>query len=321
MRILVVLDPLRELELEGDSSYALMLEAARRDHEIWTCQAGHLGLEHEDPIAEARLTQVHPAQTADQAFSVEARTPVPLEVFDVVLMRVDPPVNEEYLHATWLLEHARGKTHVVNDPRGLRELNEHLAILRFPDLIPPTVVTRSQKRLRSFMQEQGGTIVVKPVEGYGGRGIFVVREGDLNASSILETATQHGAAWTMAQRYLPEARKGDKRILLMCGKPIGAVMRVPSTTESRGNLHVGATARRTDLDADDRAIIRAVAPVMEAYGQLFVGLDVIGGRLTEINVTSPTGIRHIEALENRNVAAPILDALENLGPCSGAGTR
>jgi len=312
MRILVVLDPLRELELEGDSSYALMLEASRRDHEIWTCQTRHLGLEHEDPIAEAQLTQVRPGHTADEAFTVESRTPVPLEVFDIVLMRVDPPVDQEYLQATWLLEHARGKTHVVNDPRGLRELNEHLAILRFPDLIPPTIVTRSQVRLRSFLQEQGGTIIVKPVDGYGGRGIFVVGERDPNTSSILETATQHGAVWTLAQRYLPEVTRGDKRILLMCGKPIGAVLRVPHAAESRGNLHVGATAKRTELDADDKAIIRAVAPVLESFGQLFVGLDVIGGRLTEINITSPTGIRHIEALEHRNIAAPVLDALERL---------
>jgi glutathione synthase len=312
MRILVVLDPLSELGLEGDSSYALMLEAARRDHEIWTCQARHLGLEHEDPIAEAQLTHVHPAHSPDEAFTVETRTPIPLEAFDVMLMRVDPPVDEEYLHATLLLEHARGKTRVVNDPRGLRELNEHLAILRFPDLIPPTIVTRSQTRLRSFLQEQGGTIVVKPIEGHSGRGIFVVRERDLNTPSILETATQRGAVWTMAQRYLPEARQGDKRILLMAGKPIGALLRVPHAAELRGNLCRGGTPRRSEIDADDRAIIRAVAPVLEAYGQLFVGLDVIGGRLTDVNVTSPTGIRHIEALENRNVAAPVLDALEKL---------
>jgi glutathione synthase len=312
MRILVVLDPLAELELEGDSSYALMLEAARRDHEIWTCQAGHLGLEHEDPIAEAQLTHVHPASTPAEAFTVESRTPVPLEVFDIVLMRVDPPVDQEYLQATWLLEHARAKTRVVNDPRGLRELNEHLAILRFPDLIPPTIVTRSQVRLRSFLQEQGGAIVVKPIEGYGGRGVFLIRSDDPNTSSILETATNHGRAWTMAQRYLSEVTRGDKRIVLWDGKSIGAVMRVPHRTESRGNLHVGAVPQQAALDADDKAIIRAVAPVMEQYGQLFVGLDVIGGRLTEINVTSPTGIRHIEVLENRNVAAPVLDGLEKL---------
>ncbi len=310
MRFLVILDPLDRLELAGDTSYALMLEAARRDHEIWTCQVGDLGLEHDDAVALARPTRVIAATTPAQAFSVNPAAPVPLELFDAVLMRADPPVNVNYLQATWLLERARGKTLLVNDPRGLRELNEHLAILQFPDLIPPTLVTRSRSRLRSFLEEQGGAIVVKPVEGFGGRGIFLVRDGDPNTSSILETATMDGQAWTMAQRYIPEATRGDKRILLCDGEPIGAVLRVPPPAEARGNLHVGGAPHRTELDDDDKAIIRAVAPFLRQHGQLLVGLDVIGGRLTEINITSPTGIRHIEALEGRNVAAPVIDAIE-----------
>lgn len=310
MRFLFILDPLEALELEGDSTYALMLETARRDHEIWTCQIGELGLEHDDAIAEARLTVVKAASTNAAAFEVEATTPIPLEAFDVVMMRKDPPVNEEYLQATWLLERARGKTLLVNDPRGLRELNEHLSILHFPELTPPTIVTRSRKRLDAFLEEQGGAIVVKPVEGYGGRGVFVVRLGDPNKSSLFETATQDGAAWTMAQRYLPEAVDGDKRILLVDGVPIGAVNRVPASNEARGNLHVGGTAAKTEIDERDMAIIRKVGPALVEHGQIFVGLDVIGGRLTEINITSPTGIRHIEEIERRNVSAPVIDCLE-----------
>jgi len=195
-------------------------------------------------------------------------------------MRKDPPVDVAYVQATWILEHARGKTLVVNDPRGLRELNEHLAVLRFPDLTPPTIVTRSAERLRAFQREQGGTIVVKPVDGYGGLGIFVVRDGDPNASSILETSTDAGRKWTIAQRYLPEVTAGDKRIVLIDGEPIGAVLRVPAEAEARGNLHVGGRAVKTTLDERDREIVAALAPWLREHGQILVVLDVIGGMLT-----------------------------------------
>ncbi|MCE9579769.1 MAG: glutathione synthase [Deltaproteobacteria bacterium] len=310
MRVLFVVDPLAKLSLAGDTSYALMLEAQRRDHEVWTCGVEDLGLEHDDPVADAQLTVVSLASTAAEAFSCEDRTPIPLEAFDLVLMRKDPPVDLTYLHATWLLDLAKPKTLVVNDPSGLRELNEHLAILRFPELIPPTIVTRSPRRLQAFLREQGGAIIVKPVDGFGGLGVFLIRNGDPNTSSLFETATSAGRQWTVAQRYLPDAVRGDKRILLVDGEPIGAVLRVPQDAEARGNLHVGGRAVQTVLDDDDRAIIRAVAPVLAQHGQILVGLDVIGGKLTELNITSPTGVRHIEQLEHRNVAAPILDALE-----------
>jgi glutathione synthase len=310
MRILFIVDPLPLLALAGDTSYALMLEAARRGHELWTCQIDHLGLEHEDPIAEAQPTHVRLAPTPAEAFSVDERTPIPLEAFDMVLMRKDPPVDVDFLQATWILERARGKTLLVNDPRGLREFNEHLFVLHFPELTPPTIVTRSQKRLMAFLAEQGGAIVVKPVDGFGGLGVFQVRTGDPNASSIFETSTKAGRTWTMAQRFLPEVIHGDKRILLADGEPVGAVLRVPAAAEARGNLHIGGRAVKTEITPEDHAIIRAVAPMLRAQGQLLVGLDVIGGRLTEINITSPTGVRHIEALENRNVAALILETLE-----------
>jgi glutathione synthase len=316
--MLFIVDPLERLGLAGDTSYALMLEAQRRDHEVWTCQIEHLGLEHDDPIAEARLTLVRPATTAAEAFSVEDRVSIPLEAFDVVLMRKDPPLDVAYLTATWILEQARGKTLLVNDPRGLRELNEHLAVLRFPELTPPTIVTRSPRRLQQFQREQGGAIVVKPVDGYGGLGIFVVKDGDPNTSSIFETSTGAGSRWTVAQKYLPEAVEGDKRIVLVAGEPVGAVLRVPGAREARGNLHVGGRPVRSELDDDDRAIIKAVAPVLKEFGQILVGLDVIGGKLTELNITSPTGIRHIEELEKRNVAAAVLEGIERAAAALGS---
>lgn len=307
MRLLFIVDPLDRLALAGDSSYALMLEAAARGWEVWTCQIEDLGLVGDDAVCDAAQTTVlHAARPAD-AFRLDAPVARRLADFDIVLMRKDPPVDVSYLHATWILDHARGKTLLVNDPRGLRELNEHLAVLHFPQLTPPTIVTRSIARLRAFQAEHGGAIVVKPVDGYGGLGIFVVRDGDPNASSIIETSTGAGTRWTLAQRYLPEAIAGDKRIILADGEPVGAVLRVPATAEARGNLHVGGRPVKTTIDARDREIIATVAPFLREHGQILVGLDVIGGMLTELNITSPTGVRHATELDGINVAAQILD--------------
>jgi len=312
VRLLFILDPIERLALAGDTSYALMLEAAARGWDVWTCQLEHLGLVGDDAVVDASPTIVMPAATPREAFQIEAASHHRLAEFDIVLMRKDPPVDVNYLHATWILDHARGKTLLVNDPRGLRELNEHLAVLRFPHLTPPTIVTRSADKLRAFQAAQGGAIVVKPVDGYGGLGIFVVRDGDMNASSILETSTAAGARWTLAQKYLPEAVEGDKRIILVDGEPVGAVLRVPASAEARGNLHVGGRAVKTTIDARDREIIAAIAPFLREHGQILVGLDVIGGQLTEINITSPTGVRHASRLDDRNVAAPIMDCFERL---------
>ena len=312
MQALFIVDPLERLGLAGDTSYALMLAAVARGWRVWTAQLEHLGLVGDDAVVDAVPTGVVEADTPAQAFSIGERAARRLADFDVVLMRKDPPVDVAYLHATWILDHARGKTLLVNDPRGLRELNEHLAVLRFPHLTPPTIVTRSAERLRAFQAEQGGAIVVKPVDGFGGLGIFVVRTGDPNASSIIETSTGAGTRWTIAQKFLPEVVHGDKRIVVVDGDPIGAVLRVPAAAEARGNLHVGGRAVKTEVDARDREIVAALAPMLAANGQVFVGLDVIGGMLTELNITSPTGIRHIARLEQRDVAGPVLERFEQL---------
>jgi len=312
VRLLFIVDPLDRLSLAGDTSYALMLEAATRGWEVWTCQIEHLGLEGDDAIADACPTAVVAADTPREAFSVGGSAPHRLAAFDAVVMRKDPPLDVNYLHATWILDHAHGKTLLVNDPRGLRELNEHLAVLRFPHLTPPTIVTRSAARVRTFQAAQGGAIVVKPVDGYGGLGIFVVRDGDPNASSIIETSTGAGTRWTIAQKYLPAAVEGDKRIILVDGEPVGAVLRVPASAEARGNLHVGGKPVKAVIDARDREIIETIAPFLRRHGQILVGLDVIGGMLTEINITSPTGVRHASQLDGKNVAAPILDCFQRL---------
>jgi glutathione synthase len=312
VKLLVVIDPLERLSLAGDTSYALMLEAAARSWPVWTCQIEHLGLVDNDAVCDAVPTTTRDAETPAAAFTTGARTFMRLADFDAVLMRKDPPVDVNYLHATWILDHARGKTLLVNDPSGLRELNEHLAVLQFPRLTPPTIVTRSTDKLREFQAQQGGAIVVKPVDGYGGLGIFVVRDGDPNASSILETSTGAGTRWSLAQKYLPEATMGDKRIILVDGEPVGAVLRVPGSAEARGNLHVGGRAMKTTITPRDREIIDAVAPWLREHGQILVGLDVIGDMLTEINITSPTGVRHASRLDGTNVAGRVLDAFERL---------
>jgi glutathione synthase len=312
VRALFIVDPLDRFDLAGDTSYAIMLACASRGWNVWTCQLEHLGLAHDDAVADAAPTIVTAATTPADAFQLEARALHRLADFDVVLMRKDPPVDVAYLHATWILDHARGKTVLVNDPRGLRELNEHLAVLRFPELTPPTIVTRSAERLRAFQRAHGGTIVVKPVDGYAGLGVFVVRDGDPNASSILETSTGAGSRWTIAQKFLPEIAEGDKRILLLDGEPIGAVLRVPPANEARGNMHVGGRAVKSSLDARDREIVARVAPMLREHGQILVGLDVIGGMLTELNITSPTGVRQISRLDGRDCAEPIVDCLERM---------
>jgi glutathione synthase len=312
VKLLFIVDPLDKLGLAGDTSYALMLEACARGWEVYTCQLENLGMVHDDAITTAVRTMVVDAETPADAFTVGDAREFSLGDFDMVLMRKDPPVDVAFLHATWILEHARGKTLLVNDPRGLRELNEHLAVLRFPTITPPTIVTRSAAKLRAFQADCGGAIVVKPVDGYGGLGIFVVRDGDPNSSSIIETSTGAGTRWTIAQKFLPEVVEGDKRILLADGEYMGAVLRVPAEAEARGNLHVGGRAVKTELTARDQEIIAAVAPTLREFGQIFVGLDVIGGYLTELNITSPTGVRHVATLENRNVAGPILECFEKL---------
>lgn len=310
MKFLFIVDVLSGLDLAGDTSYALMLEAQQRGHEVWTCQLGHLGLEDSQAVAESIQTTVKEASSPSEAFECAEAETHGLDFFEAVFMRADPPLNVDYLQATWILERARGQTVFVNDPRGIREHNEHLSILAYPDLIAPTIVTRSQSRLQRFLREQDGAIIVKPVDGFGGLGIFLAKQGDPNLSSIFETSTQAGKAWTMAQRYLPAAKLGDKRIVLVDGDPIGAVLRVPPPNEARGNLHVGGAPVKTELTPRELEIIAAVRPTLREYGQLLVGLDVIGDTLTEINITSPTGIRHITELDGINAATPVIECVE-----------
>jgi glutathione synthase len=234
-----------------------------------------------------------------------------LDWFDAVFMRKDPPFDMAFFFATHLLSLIDpAHTLVINDPRGLRDANEKLYALNFPDVIPPSLVTSNMPRLKRFLAELGGEMIVKPLDGAGGAGVFHLHQGDRNLNAILEAATDYGRRPIMAQRYLPEIRQGDKRVIVLDGKPLGAVLRVPRDDETRGNIHVGGSTVKTPVTDRDRAICARLAPRLHADGLSFVGLDVIGDWLTEVNVTSPTGIQEINALDGVVLEAQVIDFVE-----------
>jgi glutathione synthase len=317
MKFLFVMDPLARLQIAGDTTFAIMLAAQARGHEIWFCEPRHLSLEHADAVARAWPTTVR--RVPGDHYILGPQNTVALRSCDAVFMRKDPPFDLDYYFATLLLERARGQTLIINDPRGLREQNEKLAVLEHPDLTPPSVVTREANRLRSFLAEQGGEMVVKPLDASGGFGVFHVRRGDPNTGAILEQSTNLGRRWTMAQKYLPEVRRGDKRILLIDGEFLCAVLRVPAPDDARGNLHVGAKPMATKLDDRDEAIIKALGPWLRERGHFFVGLDVIGGWLTEVNVTSPTGILEANTLDGASYEVTVVERLEQKIASARAG--
>ncbi len=317
MRILSIIDPPHLLNPTADTTVAILDEALRRGHQLFICPVQDLWLHGDEPGADV-LPVDAVSRTERPALGIP---PIPsrshsLSHFHAVLMRKDPPYDNTYHLATLLLERARGRTLLVNDPRGLREANEKLYIFNFPELITPTIVTNRAARLRAFLDEQGGQMIVKPLDGHGGSGIFHVQKGDRNLNAIIEISTNEGQKWVMAQRYLPEAREGDKRILLLDGEPIAALLRVPQSDDSRGNLHVGGTAQQATLTDRDRVICSRIAPRLRRDGLHFVGIDVIGGFLTEVNVTSPTGVQEIDRLEGTRVEATIVSWLEQVAPRS-----
>ncbi len=293
---LFVIDPVHKLDPRADSTYVMIKEAQRRGHRAFGVTLHGLLLHGSEPMAHAFALKIEGEDgPVLQDGDAERRL---LSSFGAVFMRKDPPFDDDYLTATWILERARGDTLLVNDPAGLRELNEKLSILAFPELIPGTRILRTAGDLHEALRDFGGRMVVKPVFGFGGREVLHVREGDPNLNTLFELATSEGERWTVAQAYVPEASIGDKRILLVDGDPIGAVLRVPAQGESRNNFHVGGTAAATDLDEHDRRICEVVGPVLRERGQFFAGIDVIGGKLTEINVTSPTGMQEVNRLDD-----------------------
>jgi glutathione synthase len=317
MRILTILDPPHLLKPAADSTVAILDEALLRGHELSICEINDLWLSHATPGAAVRRVQSISRTTAPAiVVTGEAPANVPLEHFHAVLMRKDPPYDGVYHLATQILEFARGKAFLLNDPRGLREANEKLYAFHFPELLPPTLITRKLDELRDFLTAQGGDIVIKPLDGFGGAAVFRVRSGDSNTNAIFEVSTLTGQRWVMAQRYLPEGKLGDKRILVLGGEPIGAVLRVPQGSDIRSNLAVGGKAVATELSERDHEICARIAPRLQQDGLHLVGIDVIGTYLSEINVTSPTGIQAIDRLQNIRIENKIVDYIERHAPRS-----
>jgi glutathione synthase len=306
--MLFVMDPIEAEDVAGSTSLVFMLEAQARGHEVLFCEP--CDLEVIDGRAAARVTPVTlRKQPGDHVSRGLVRHVLLDDEVDVAFQRKDPPVDAVYVISTQILGTCR-RTLVLNDPRHILAFNEKLFALHFPDLMAETTVTRDGAVLRDFMSRLGGEMIVKPLDGKGGEGIFHVHTDDRNLNSILEQATGFGRRWAMAQRYLPAVRQGDKRILLLEGEPIGAVLRVPAEKEVRANLHVGGRAVKTTLDDDDRRIVERVGPVLRDHGLFFVGIDVIGGKLTEINVTSPTGVQEVNALDGVKLESVFMDAVE-----------
>jgi glutathione synthase len=308
LKIGVVMDPVDKIDIDKDTSFVLMLEAQRRGHEIDFMELDDLFIRGGTP--EARYRRLELARATPHYQLGESRTGS-LEDFDSVWMRKDPPFDLKYFFATHLLSLVdQSKSFVMNDPKGLREANEKLYALRFPEQIPQTLVTSDMARLRAFMSELGGEMIIKPLDGCGGSGVFYLNEQDRNTNSILESATDTGRRLVMGQRYLPEIRQGDKRIIVLNGEPLGAVLRVPLESETRGNIHVGGQCVKTEVTERDREICAALAPLLRADGLYFVGLDVIGSYLTEVNVTSPTGIQEVNGLNHVCLERNVVDFVE-----------
>ena len=317
LKVAVQMDPIEPINIDGDSSFALMLAAQARGHRLWHYEVRHLVLREgvgktdamqEDRLfARARPVTVQRVRNDHYRFGEEIL--LDLGTTDVVLMRQDPPFDMAYITATHLLEHIHPKTLVVNDPAAVRNAPEKLLVTQFPDLMPPTLVTWDWQEVRAF-RRQYRDIVVKPLFGNGGAGVFRIREDDENLASLLEMHFARSREPLMFQRYEPAVRKGDKRIILVDGEPMGVVNRVPAQGEARSNMHVGGRPEKASLTARDREICAAIGPTLREQGMIFVGIDVIGDWLTEINVTSPTGIQEIDRFDGINIAAAIWGRIE-----------
>lgn len=308
-RIGVVMDPIESIKPKKDSSLAMLLEASRRDAEIEYMQQRDLRLLAGEAIARSRRLTVMDDET--RWFELGAESEISLGDLDVILMRKDPPFDMEYIYSSYILERAAlAGALVVNDPQALRDMNEKAYTAWFPQCAPLTLITRSMSEMKAFLAAHD-RIVVKPLDGMGGKSIFVVAKGDNNANVIFETLTDNGRRYAMAQIYIPEIKTGDKRILLIDGVPVPyALARIPSADDNRGNLVMGAVGEGRELTKRDRWICAEIGPVLKEKGVIFAGIDVIGDYLTEINVTSPTGIRELDRLFGLNIAGTLFDAIE-----------
>ena len=307
--VAVLMDPISAITVKKDTTLALLLEAQRRGHQLLYLTQGDLALRDAAPFA--RMAPLTVRDDPHDWFGLGAAQWRDLREVDIVLARKDPPFDAQFLYDTMVLELAQAEgVRVINDPRGLRDANEKLFSLHFPQCIPPTIIARDAAEIRRFVTEHGD-VVLKPLDGMGGRSIFRSGRGDPNLNVIVETLTAEGRNFTVAQRYIPEIRDGDKRILMIDGEPVPYVLaRMPQGEDFRGNLARGGKGVGRPLSDQDRWIAAQVGPELRRRGMRFVGLDVIGDFLTEVNVTSPTCIRELDAQFGLNIAAMLFDAIE-----------
>ena len=311
LKVACQMDPIERIDIRGDSTFALMLEAQRRGHELFYYTPFDLALDRGRLIARGRALKVQDHIGAH--YQLGERRIEALADWDVVLLRQDPPFDMSYITSTHLLERIHPKTLVVNDPAHVRNAPEKVFVLDFQDLMPPTLVTRNPEDVKAFRAEYSD-IILKPLYGNGGASVFRVQPGDTNLNALIELFQTVFREPFMVQQYRPEVREGDKRIILIDGEIAGAINRVPAADESRSNMHVGGTAAKTGLTDRDREICARLGPELKRRGLLFTGIDVIGPYLTEINVTSPTGIRQVQAFGGADIAALFWDAVErNVG--------
>ena len=308
LKIAVQMDPIASINPMGDSTFALMLEAQARGHQIAYYTPDTLALR--DNVLSASTAPITVIdKPKGEHFSLGDFARHNLDAFDVVLMRQDPPFDMNYITISHLLERIHPRTLVVNPPADVRNAPEKILVTEFPDLMPRTLITKDPKEIARFREEMGD-IILKPLYGNGGAGVFFIQEGDHNLNSLIELFEQNYREPFMVQRYLPDVRKGDKRIIIVDGEPVAGLNRIPAEGEARSNMHVGGRPELSELTAREREICARIAPALKARGMIFVGIDVIGDYLTEINVTSPTGIREIKRFGGPDIAVMIWDAIE-----------
>ncbi len=313
LTVAIQMDPVERVDIAGDSTFALGLEAQARGHRLLYYGPRDLTLRESDVVARVRPLSLR--NTRGDHFSLGESSVYDLSEADVVLMRQDPPFDMAYITATHILERIHGKTLVVNDPFHVRNAPEKLFVTNFKGLMPPTLITSDREEIRAF-RNLHKDIVLKPLYGNGGAGVFRLKSDDENLNALLEMFTQFYREPVVVQCYVPEVRKGDKRIILVDGEAVGAINRVPAAGEARSNMHVGGRAEAIEMSARDLAICAAIGPELKARGLIFAGIDVIGDYLTEINVTSPTGIQELKRFGGADAARLIWDAIEKRIPAA-----
>ncbi|MBA8836981.1 MULTISPECIES: glutathione synthase [unclassified Ochrobactrum] len=307
LKVAVQMDHISTINIKGDTTFALSLEAQKRGHELYHYTPDRLSMR--DGVVSARLEKLDVRDVVGDHFTLGEPIRRDMSEMDVVLLRQDPPFDMNYITTTHLLERIHPKTLVVNDPAWVRNSPEKIFVTEFPDLMPETLITKDPQEVMDFRREFGD-IILKPLYGNGGAGVFHLADGDRNLSSLLEMFGQLFREPFIAQRYLKDVRAGDKRIILIDGEPVGAINRVPSETDARSNMHAGGKAEQSKLTPREREICERIGPSLRERGFILVGIDVIGDYMTEINVTSPTGIREIERFDGTNIAALFWDAVE-----------